>query len=809
MPKWLKIILRVVEAVVLLFLLLSVGLLIYVNSNKAKVLNLITSTLNKNLDGKLAIGDMETTFFKGFPGISVSLKNVTMRDKRWAEHHHTLLDAKNFNVKINTASLFRGVIRINNIDISNAAIDLYQDSTGYSNSSIFKKKDKNKKPEPGDDSGSSAEFGNISLTNVSFAINNQKNNKLFQFDVNKLNAKMNYPDSGWHANLQLNVVAKSLAFNTSKGSFVKNKLIEGQMIAGYNEESGKINVVSKNFTIGEIPFNIGANFNTAEKGTGFAIKVIANQILWKQASALVAANISKTLNKFNLSKPIDITALISGNLGGGDPEIYVTGKIANNVLTIPGGTIDSCTFNAVFTNNYEKNKGFVDSNSAIRFFRFSGRYNHLPFNIDTGSIINLEKPIATGNFKSNFPLVNLNYMMASDIAKFTKGTANVMLRYKADVVNYKLNKPVIAGVIKFNNADFKYLPRNLPVQNTSMALNFVGNDLILSNTRLQAGHSVVTMHGKVNNFLNLYYSAPEKILLTWQVTSPEIHLAEFIGFLNIRQQAKSSNATKANSGNVVDQLSNVLEKGNAEMHMEVAKLYYKKFLATNVKADLLTSSDGIIIKNVALKHAGGALHMNGKLLQGNSLNRFAVSTTVTNVNIHEFFYAFDNFGLTVITSENLKGFLSAKSQITGGITDAGNLVSQSVKGVTNISLRNGALLNFSPLISVGKFAFPFRDLNNIQILKLDAKFNIQGDKIIINPMQLNSSVLNVDIAGVYGLTTGTNIAFDVPLRNPKKDEDITDKQELQKRRFKGIVLHLAAKTDETGKVKIGWNKDHK
>jgi len=201
--------------------------------------------------------------------------------------------------------------------------------------------------------------------------------------------------------------------------------------------------------------------------------------------------------------------------------------------------------------------------------------------------------------------------------------------------------------------------------------------------------------------------------------------------------------------------------------------------------------------------------MNGKLLQGKSLNRFAVNTTVTNVNIHEFFYAFDNFGLRGITSENLKGFLSAKSQITGGITDAGNLVSQSVNGVTNISLRNGALLNYSPLISVGKFAFPFRDLNNIQIPKLDAKFDIQGDKIIINPMQLNSSVINVDIAGVYGLTTGTNIAFDVPLRNPKKDEGITDRQELQKRRFKGIVLHLAAKTDETGKVKIGWNKDHK
>jgi hypothetical protein len=203
------------------------------------------------------------------------------------------------------------------------------------------------------------------------------------------------------------------------------------------------------------------------------------------------------------------------------------------------------------------------------------------------------------------------------------------------------------------------------------------------------------------------------------------------------------------------------------------------------------------------------LQLNGRLMQGKALNSFALNTTVSNVNIHEFFYAFDNFGLTGITYENLKGFLSAKTQINGGITDQGNLVPRSVKGTVNINLKNGALLNYSPLIKVGKFAFPFRDLKNIEIANLDGRFDLRGDQIIINPMQINSSVLNADVAGIYALTRGTNISFDVPLRNPKKDEDITDKDELQKRRFRGIVLHLAAKDDGTGKVKIGWNKDHK
>lgn len=76
-------------------------------------------------------------------------------------------------------------------------------------------------------------------------------------------------------------------------------------------------------------------------------------------------------------------------------------------------------------------------------------------------------------------------------------------------------------------------------------------------------------------------------------------------------------------------------------------------------------------------------------------------------------------------------------------------------------------------------------------------------------MKFNSSVLNADVAGTYGLKNGTDITLDVPLRDPGKDAGITDTVKLAKRRNRGIVLHIRAKDDETGKLKIGWNKDHK
>jgi hypothetical protein len=439
-----------------------------------------------------------------------------------------------------------------------------------------------------------------------------------------------------------------------------------------------------------------------------------------------------------------------------------------------------------------------------------GSYRHIPFQIDTGSIINLNKPIATGNFRADFPLSDFNEIMGDQVARFSRGTASMRLRYRADIVNYRLNKPEVAGSIVLSSAEFRYLPENLRFRNSSIRLYFKGNDLLFIHTRLQSGNSIVNMEGRVNNFLNFYYVAPEKILLTWQINSPQLYLGEFLGFLSGSGETRKKKVThNTNSGNVIDQLSNVLEKSRTEMHLKVDNVHYLKFLATDVHADLLTSEDRVIIKNVGLKHAGGFLRLNGSITRGESVNRLALNTIISHVDVHEFFDAFNNFGLQDFTADNLKGYLSARTQITAEMSDQARLVPGSINGTLDLNLQDGALINFKPIGSVAKFAFPFRDLKNIKVPVLNAHFDVHGNQFTIYPLKFSSSVLNMDVAGVYGLKKGTDLTLDIPLRNPKNDTTIEDQQKLLKKRYKGVVLHVRAKADSTGKIKIGWNKDRK
>jgi len=140
MARWLKISLKILSVFVVVIILTWLAGAFYISKNKKEVLATILEQLNKNLNGKITAGSMEPTLLKSFPGVSVSLNNVLLRDSLWSKHKHDLLKAQDIDVSLNIFSLIIGDVKINQIAINNAAVYIYTDSSGYSNTSFFKSK---------------------------------------------------------------------------------------------------------------------------------------------------------------------------------------------------------------------------------------------------------------------------------------------------------------------------------------------------------------------------------------------------------------------------------------------------------------------------------------------------------------------------------------------------------------------------------------------------------------------------------------------------------------------------------------------
>ena len=785
------------------FILVSaIGLRIYFENNKTEIVKKINTQINENISGEVKISKIGYKFLIGFPNFTVVLNDVELKDSLIAVHHRPVLKAGEIEVRLNVISLLKKEVNIRKIVINDATIDLFKDKNGISNSNIFRpKKNKTKNQ-------ATTSIDEVILNRVKFISENQQGNKLFNFEITTLKSKTEFSGEDWKALVTLKVFAKSLAFNIQKGSFVKDKEIDGKLLIAFSKEKNRISIITKELEIGSDLFAITANFNT---GTGNALYNIdiQTQIKWRNASDVLSNNISSRLNKFDLKKKLTATCVIKGDMSAkGDPEIVVNAVIKNDQLTTSYGTVDACSFNGKFTNNFKNGLGFNDANSALIITKFKGNFKEIPLNIPSAIINNLEKPIATGRFNSEYDVVKLGNFINEDFIKFLGGTAKVNLDFKADIVDLKLVNPKFTGAINIKNANLILKSKNVNFQKTDVDLYFTEQALLIKKIKFQDKVNTVFMEGRIDNFLNLYYDAPEKMNVKWKIYSPYLDVRQIVIILS-NDYGSSSKPKKNNQS--LNKLQEVLRMSKVSLDIKIDKLTYKKMIANNFKVNIVMAKKGLYVNNVSIQGStGSTFNFDAEVIPRGKLLFFKTNIKLRDGNISNFLASFNNFGVKSFSPKDIKGKLSLNSSLAGFLNKERDLAMNSIVGDISFLVQNGTLANFAPIVKIGKIAFPNRDVKNIAFSDLSGKASIKGSLINVKEMKVSSNVLNIDVKGMYSLTdVGTNLAVRIPLRNPEDDYKIADKNLRDAARLKGIVLNLLVVDGKDGQTKIKLGKPTK
>ena len=799
MGKWFKVLLKIACAIVLLILILWMSAVGYVSANKKVVLEKVTALLNEHINGELTVESMEPVLLRGFPGISVSLMNVTLRDSLWATHRHDLVRAEEVYISIDAISAIKGSPRIRDISVERGSVYIYTDSTGYTNTSIFAKKTDTTKQQ------GEVKINKIKLKEVLLVMENKTKFKLFRMDIEDMAVNMDYNDNGWEARVRTNTLVRDLAFNTAKGSFIKNKKLDASLLIAFDKTTRVLDIPSQAIKLDKDRVELGGKFMLAEKPGSFELNIAAEDIAFANAKTLLTPTIASKLQIVDFKQPLDVEASIKGLMKFRDtPLVVVKWAVKNNTLITPAGAIADCYFRVVFQNEVKSGLGHNDGNSRITVYGFEGSWETVPFQVDTLYVTNLKSPVIQGRFTSSFPLKKLNAIIGGKSFAFNEGKANLDLHYKGGLSPTDTNKAYVYGAIKVSGANMSYLPRDLKFTNGSATVNFRGRDVFVQNVRLQGGTTVLQMDGSMLNFLSLYYTDPGKMVLDWRVRSDQINLAEFMSFLGTRKRSAVTPParTSGTASRMATQLDKLMDASTVHLNCKVGKVTYYTFTAQNINADVSLQQAGILLNHVNLNHAGGKLAVSGSIGQSGATNNFKVKANVDGVNVQEFFRSFQNFGQDAIMDKNLRGAVFATADVTGKVTDKGKIVPNSMVGFVTFDLKDGMLKDFEPFQKIGKFIFRNRDMSNVKINKLANRLEIQGSRIVINPMYIESSAINLQIDGVYGLEKGTDINIAVPLRNPKKDELIMDDSTRQQSGMKGIVVHLKATDGDDGNVRI-------
>lgn len=785
-----------------MLLVLVACIAIYVHQNKERVFAYVLDQLKGNIRGELHVGHMETDVLSHFPHITVKLQDVSLRDSLWQTHKRDLLRAKEVSISVNIRSLLSGVPHIRNVSISDGRLHLFTDSTGYSNMSVFPARDTTI-------DSLEREFPHINrvtFTHVEALVENRARNKDFHFVIDKLGAAMRYRHKGWTARVQLSALVKSMAFNADRGSFLMGKYLRTNLKLSYDEESETLTVPLQTLTLNEDKVKVGATVVMKQRPATFLLDIKADRIQFRQALSFLTPPLAGRLSKYDLQKKIDVQAVLKGHMAYLDtPYVAVTWQVKDNTLFVPGTSIEHCTFTGIYNNERVKGGGYRDENAIIELKGLSGKWQGISLKADTVSISGLVSPLLYARLRSRLDITRLNGLLGDNNFHFEKGIADADLLYKGRILSADSAYPFISGNLLLKDAAMTYAPRNIKFTNVNARLRFRGSDLFIDEVRLQKGKVSLDMQGKLLNFANLYRLSPDKIIWDWQVHSPEIDLDEFVPLLAGRRASESTSANTKGEKQFSEQLSRFLDACSVRMNVRVDKVRYQHFEGRGFAGELSMAGSDIVLRDVRIAHAQGVLKANVHVTQRQNRNDYVLTGAAEHVEVKQFLSAFDNFGQTSITDKNISGRLSADVQVTGELRPNGAPVPHSIKGTASFRLLEGMLVRFAPLSAISSYMPKSRSLDSLSFRDMNGMLTIQGDKMLIHPMFIETNAINMHVQGTYAIgNTGTDISMDIPLRNPRKDEDVQDDAERHERSMKGIVLHLKAMDGPDGKVKIKW-----
>ena len=339
-------------------------------------------------------------------------------------------------------------------------------------------------------------------------------------------------------------------------------------------------------------------------------------------------------------------------------------------------------------------------------------------------------------------------------------------------------------------------------------VRFTGKDMVVDNLNINSGSTDLIMSGALKNMFYLINQKNRKLTLDWSIRSNQLNLNDFISYLKQKQVSKTSRKKKSSLAQTFTDFTNLLETADFNLKLYARQLIYKKFNADLLQAKLIMNDNFINLRDVSFLCAGGSMVLHGMLRNDPTHNPFSFKAHMKTVDVSQIFYSFDNFGLKSPTDKNIHGDLTADITMQGALTNKALLIRDELKGFVKFNLQNGQLVNFEPVQKIQETVFKKRDFSDIQFADLHDLLEIKGDDIIINRMEINSTVLHMFVEGVYNTKTGPDLSIQVPLNNLKKNK--TAKIENKGINSKtGVSARLRAQKGENGKVKITWDPFNK
>jgi len=748
--RWLKIAGFSLLGIFVLPILLAVVLLwIY----QSEIIHSVKQEVRDQYGMNTNIKKSDFQIFADWPNASLVLHEIDLRDTLGIFSDKPFLRAEEIRLSLNLIPLIKKEFNINAISIKKAKVQIWIDTIGQSNVS-FLQQDSSK--DTSTFRNENFRFKNIKLSDVHFIFMDAEKHKAIDIELSTLHVNVKREK----VDLNVKCMVNRLAFNTEKGDFLKGRELEMKKWKGeMNTDLSFIRFDQGKTTIDKHPFNLELALQKGGEGL-FALKVTTQKLDRQFALSILTDKLQQKLAHFQWTGLIDLEADIKTPLKRGhDPSIVLTAKLDNTDFKLDKHDMLLQGIQGLVTINIPGDSAFSGdlTKGTLTAAIEKATFKKWPF---TGNILieNLKAPVLTANASLTIPATLLN---SGRVNGPWSGTANALLNLQLPLTNISADNWMEHAkrcdvVLKSSNIRYKVKNR----KQIRLAL------LAHLNTKvLEIKRCVVTQDGQAIHASGVVYDFMRKVLNEedhWKarvkLKSEHIILENWLD--NIKQITEAQPAKKPNASPTIDKQ----EMDNIVLEVDVKKLSFDNFMATQVKGQLLIKPQSAEIKNLKLNTCKGTMQAdmvwkNSRHINGN--------IKFKNAEVKEIFKTFNNFKQDLVTAEQLEGLIHLDADFSLEIDSSFHVFQNSLAATVDFSIANGRLKNFEAFEKISKYAFKKRKLDDVEFADLKQHFRFNGTLMQIDLIEINSTAFWMYVEGTYDFNGESDLRIQIPWKNLK------------------------------------------
>ncbi|WP_439132182.1 AsmA family protein [Polaribacter sp.] len=721
---------------------------------KNKIEQLITQTINSNINATFSFSETNLSFFSDFPLASISISDIVIANKA-PFLGDTLYQAKTLNLSMKITELFKNAdepLQLKSINTSTGVVNIIFDENGAGNYDIAKKSTENSETKTTENSFS-LDIQDYGLENMNFNYIDRGAN--MQLHLNNIN----HTGKGNFAADVLDLDTKSeaiLSYDYDNVNYIHDVAITLDAVLGIDLKNSKYSFKENTGFINQLPLQFDGFIQLVEENQLYNINFKTPTSDFKNLLALLPKQYSGNLNAIKTQGNFDLKGSVKGTL---------------SEKTIPSFDITFSSNNAMFKYD-DLPKAVENITIDTKIINKTGNtkdtyinVNNLTFKIDddvfatNATIENLTtNPKIQLTAKGKMNLANIGKVYPAPMQQELAGilNANVSSSFDMNAIEKGLYQNVKnSGTVSVT--DFKYDSKEVAnafyIKKTE--IGFTTKSIELKDFDAKTGNSDISIKGGLANFYGFLFNN-EELKGNFTLNSNNFKVDDFL-----TQETTTTETTTENAQLKIPAFLNCKFVANAK------NVTYDNINLKNVSGTIYVKDEAVNLQNLKTDVFGGKIGFDGNVSTKGKTASFKMDLNLDKLNISESFTNLEMLKAIAPIAKTIGGKINSKIEVSGNLNDnmtpnlrtiSGNLFGKLLDPKLNASN--------SKALSLLDNKVNFLDMSKLNLDGINAYFAFKDGQVNVKPIPVSYKDINMEISGNHTFDNVMNydIVFDVPVK---------------------------------------------